>query len=156
MRKKFISILTMLFVFLLSACSNQQAVEKLYAQESPLKIEVFIPESFSANKKETIKVQLKQDGKPLKEADYVHFEIWNQEGSVYYSMESAISEGNGIYSLSKDLDVEGLYFIKVHASNNGSIITPQKQFVVGKLTENDEKFLNKGTKLEIEGHEHHH
>lgn len=148
----------MIFILslLLSACSLKQDVTNLYKQETPLESEIIIPESISANKQETIKVILTQDGKKVEGADYVHFEIWKQDGSVKFDMEQAKEEGNGTYSLSKNFDSEGLYYIKVHASNDGSIIMPQKQFVVGELSESEMKFLQKGKPKQQESHKNHH
>ncbi|MEK4403996.1 FixH family protein [Sporosarcina sp. FSL K6-6792] len=155
--KKNISM-SMIFILslLLSACSLKQDVTNLYKQETPLESEIIIPESISANKQETIKVILTQDGKKVEGADYVHFEIWKQDGSVKFDMEQAKEEGNGTYSLSKNFDSEGLYYIKVHASNDGSIIMPQKQFVVGELSESEMKFLQKGKPKQQESHKNHH
>lgn len=155
--KKNISM-SMIFILslLLSACSLKQDVTNLYKQETPLESEIIIPESISANKQETIKVILTQDGKKVEGADYVHFEIWKQDGSVKFDMEQAKEEGNGTYSLSKNFDSEGLYYIKVHASNDGSIIMPQKQFVVGELSESEIKFLQRGKPKQQESHKNHH
>ncbi|MBO0587481.1 FixH family protein [Sporosarcina sp. E16_8] len=155
--KKSIGIsLILIFSLLLGACSLKQDVANLYKQETPLESEIIIPESISANKQETIKVILTQDGKKVEGADYVQFEIWKQDGSVKFDMEQAEDEGNGTYSLSKKIDSEGLYYIKVHASNHGSIIMPQKQFVIGELSENEKKFLRKGKPKQQESHENHH
>ncbi|WP_226669773.1 FixH family protein [Metabacillus litoralis] len=156
MKSKFFYLLPMLLLLLVSACSNQKDVVKLYPQESPINIDILLPETITVNENTNFKVQLNQAGKALENPDFVHFEIWNQEGTVYHSMEEAVEEGNGIYSLSKELEQEGLYFIKVHASSNGSIIIPQKQFVVGRLTEKNEEFLLKGSKPDVEGHDSHH
>lgn len=140
----------------LTACSGEEDAANLYKQEQPLELNIIIPESFSANHQETIMAVLIQDGKKVKGADYVHFEIWKQDGSVNYGMEEARDEENGTYSLRKSFDSEGLYFIKVHASNKGSIIMPQKQFIVGKLSESDISFLKKGAQIEDGSHENHH
>ncbi|MBM7602850.1 hypothetical protein JOC75_000820 [Metabacillus crassostreae] len=155
MRNKTFYLLPILLLFLI-ACSNQKDVVKLYPQESPINIDILLPETITVNENTNFKVQLTQAGQALENPDFVHFEIWNQEGTDYHSMEEAVEEGNGIYSLSKALEQEGLYFIKVHASSNGSIIIPQKQFVVGSLTEKDEEFLLKGAKPDVEGHDFHH
>nr|WP_186670241.1 FixH family protein [Sporosarcina sp. BP05] len=141
---------------LLSACSLKQDVANLYKQEIPLESEIIIPESISVNKNETIKVILTQNGKKVEGADFVHFEIGKQDGSVKFNMEQAEEEGNGRYSLSKNFDSEGLYYIKVHASNAGSIIMPQKQFVIGELSEGEIKFLQKGLPKQQESHQKHH
>ncbi|MDQ0243260.1 hypothetical protein J2S09_000796 [Bacillus fengqiuensis] len=141
---------------LLSSCSLKQDAANLYKQETPLESEIIIPTSFSANKQETVKVILTQGGKKVEDPDYVHFKIWKQDGSVKYPMEQAEEVGNGMYRLSKDFSSEGLYYIKVHASSDGSIIMPQKQFVVGKLSEKELEFLQKGLQKQEESHEHHH
>jgi len=156
MKKNICMSLLLIFSLLLSACSLKQNVANLYKQEAPLESEIVIPESISVNKHETIKVILTQDGKKVEGADFVHFEIWKQDGSVKFDMEQAEEEGNGTYSLSKKFGSEGLYYIKVHASNDGSIIMPKKQFVIVELSESEIKFLQKGKPKQQESHENHH
>ncbi|MFF2288962.1 FixH family protein [Peribacillus butanolivorans] len=156
MKKNICIFLIFIFIILLSACSLEKDVTTLYKEETPLESEIIIPESFSANTQETIKAVLTQGGKRVVGADFVHFEIWKQDGSLKYSMEQAKEEGNGTYSLRKNFDSDGLYYIKVHASNDGSIIMPQKQFIVGELSESDLKILQKGMHKQEESHEHHH
>ncbi|MBO0998468.1 FixH family protein [Bacillus sp. SD075] len=136
-------------------CSLEKDVTTLYKEETPLEAEIIIPASFSANTQETMKAVLTQGGKKVENADFVHFEIWKQDGSLTYSMEQTVEEGNGTYTLRKNFDSDGLYYIKVHASNDGSIIMPQKQFIVGKLSKSELKFLQKGSQKQ-ESHEHHH
>ncbi|PAD67524.1 hypothetical protein CHH83_18385 [Bacillus sp. 7586-K] len=155
-KKRCILLIVIISTLFLSACSLKQDVEKLYKEEAPLQAEIIIPNNFSANEQEMIKVILTQKGKRVEDADFVHFEIWKQDGSIKYSMEEAKELGNGIYSISKDFDHDGLYFVKVHAGHNGSIIMPKKQFVVGELSESELDSLQKGTQNENEGHEHHH
>ncbi|MFE4143916.1 FixH family protein [Peribacillus sp. YIM B13472] len=155
--KKYICIsLIFIFSLFLSACSLEKDVTNLYKEETPLEAEIIIPESFSVNTQETMKAVLTQGGQMVENADYVHFEIWKQDGSLKYSMEQAKEEGNGTYTLSKNFDSDGLYYIKVHASNDGSIIMPQKQFIVGKLSESELKFLQTGMQKQEESHGHHH
>ncbi|WP_236887988.1 FixH family protein [Cytobacillus oceanisediminis] len=71
-------------------------------------------------------------------------------------MEEADNEGGGVYSISKDFDKDGLYFVKVHAQQGGSLIMPQKQFIVGELSKSDVEFLQKGTGKQEAGQGHHH
>lgn len=145
-----------IFILFLSACSLEEDVATLYKKEIPLELEIIIPETFAANKQETIKVILTQDGKKVKGADDVRFEIWKQDGSVKFNKEQVLEEGNGVYSLSMTFDSDGLYYIKVHARNNGSEIMPQKQFVVGNLSETDLNFLKQGSQKQEGTHENHH
>ncbi|WP_413303809.1 FixH family protein [Bacillus sp. 1P10SD] len=152
---KYIFLLMILSVFL-SACSLRKDAADLYKKETPLKAEIVIPDSFSENKQETIKAILTQGGKKVERADFVHFEIWKQDGTLQYPMEEARNSGNGTYTLSKEFDKDGLYFIKLHAGNDGSIIMPQKQFIVGKLSKSELEFLQKDVPVQNGTQEHHH
>ncbi|KKI88654.1 hypothetical protein WQ54_31085 [Bacillus sp. SA1-12] len=156
MKNKIQPVFVLILSLFLSACSLKEDAADLYQKESPLEAEIIIPETFSNNNQENIKVVLTQDGKKVEGADYVHFEIWKQDGSLHYNMEQAKEVGNGKYALSKDFDSNGLYYIKVHASNNGSIIMPQKQFVVGGLTESELQYLKQDLPKNDAVHEHHH
>ncbi|MGP7815698.1 FixH family protein [Niallia sp. 01092] len=155
MNKWILFMIVCLISIVLSACSLKQDIEKSYKKESPLDANILIPESFAVNKQTTIKIMITQAGKKVEHAEYVQVEIWKQDGSFRSKKESVMEEGNGLYSLKKKFDREGLHFIKVSASNGGSIIMPTKQFIVGKLTESDKKFLQKDAPKQNE-HEHHH
>ncbi|MDN4495251.1 FixH family protein [Ureibacillus aquaedulcis] len=141
---------------LLSACSLKEDAADLYKKESPLEAEVILPDAFLDDQQETIEVLLTQDGKEVNGADYVHFEIWKQDGSLHYNMEPAKAMGYGLYALSKDFHSDGLYYLKVHASSNGSVISPQMQFVVGELSKEELKILQQDLPATEGGHEHHH
>lgn len=155
--KKHIYILLLsIFSLSLSACSLEENVENLYRKEKPLEAEIVIPDSFSENKQETIEVILTQDGSKVEGADFVHFEIWKQDGSLHYSMEEALEIGKGMYLLSKDFESQGLYFIKIHAGNNGSTIMPTKQFIVGELSKSELEYLQKDLENPNQNSEHHH
>ncbi|MDR9800850.1 FixH family protein [Bacillus paralicheniformis] len=152
------NMFTLFFIcsLFLSACSLEQDVADRYKKEKPLESEIILPKSLSAHQKETIKVILTQGGKRVENADFVHFEIWKQDGSVKYPMEQAEEVGKGMYSLTKSFEREGLYYVKMHAKSDGSIIMPQKQFIIGELSESELKFLQKGSQKQKEGHQHHH
>ncbi|WP_080848898.1 FixH family protein [Cytobacillus gottheilii] len=142
--------------FLLSACSLDENVADLYKQESPLEADILIPEYFSKEESELIQVQLTQNGKIVENPDFVHLEIWKQDGSLNYGMEEAENLGDGIFGLSKPFDLDGLYYVKVHASSAGSMIVPTKQFIVGELSQSDLDALQKGIKQEGDTGGHHH
>lgn len=88
----------------------------------PLQAEVSMPEDFSGS--EPIKIYLEQDGHPVEEADFAHVEIWKGDGKIHDEMKEARNVGQGNYTFSRKLSDDGLYYIKVHAGNNGSIIMP--------------------------------
>lgn len=155
--KKVKSVLLICMIgLLLSACSVKQDAANLYKKETPLEAAMEIPQSIKTNDITTIKVLLTQNGEKVVNADYVHFEIWKQDGSIQRNMEAAIEEGNGVYSIQKRIESNGLYFVRVHASNENSIIMPQQQFIVGNLTDSELEYLQKDIIIQEESHQHHH
>jgi len=157
-KKTLLVLLLACFIcLLLSACSLlKQDAASLYKKEAPLEAEIALPASIKANAVAEIKVTLHQNGEEVNNADYVHFEVWKQDGSAERIMEEAEKQGNGVYSIKKILSSDGLYYVKVHASYNDSIIMPQKQFIVGELSEGDLNYLQKNLPKQEENHEHHH
>lgn len=146
-------ILSALF---LSACSLDENVAELYEQKSPLEADIMIPEYFAEEESEQIQVQLTQGGETVENPDFVHLEIWKQDGSLNYGMEEAENLGDGTFGLSKPFDKDGLYYVKVHASSAGSMIVPTKQFIVGELSQSDLDALQNGIKQEGDTGGHHH
>lgn len=147
----------LLSVLLLSACSANPDAASRYEKEIPLIAEVNIPDTLSVHQPETIEIILTQDGKRVPGADFVHYELWSHDGSLRDPMTDAVEVRDGVYTLTKTFDKEGLYFIKLHSGNNGSIIIPQKPFAVGKLSEEELAYLQAGTPTFQEGTtEHHH
>ena len=120
-----------------SGCSLDPNAKKLYKQETPLEAEVIVPELLEPTDDATIQVILTQNGERVDNPDYVHLEIWKQDGTVNYGMKEAHNDGDGQFSLSRNFEKEGLYYVQVHAGSNGSFIMPTKQFIVGELSESD-------------------
>ncbi|MBT2759032.1 FixH family protein [Mesobacillus foraminis] len=144
-------------LLLLSACVQlKDTAATLYEKEKPIEIRIELPDSISKRKPIKITAVLTQDQTTIENAEFVHFQIWKSDGSVNYGMEEAVNEGMGRYSISKQFDTDGLYYIKVHAGSNDSIIMPQYRIVVGYLTEQDLKILQEGQNRQNSMHEHHH
>ncbi|WP_078546383.1 FixH family protein [Litchfieldia alkalitelluris] len=156
MNKNVVVLFFLFFTIFLSACSLEPDVAQKYKQEKPLVADIVIPETFSFTDSSTFKVVLHQDGAVVNGADFVHFEMWNHDGSVNYGMEEVVEVGDGIYQISKAIKSDGLYYIMVHAGNNGSIIMPRKQFVVGELSESELEFLQNGTQMKEQSNGDHH
>ena len=156
MKNNLFVLLICLTGLLLSACSLKEDAAKLYKKETPLEADMEISSPLKADETAIIKVTLTQNGEKVENVDYVHFDIWKQDSSIKISMEEAKNEGNGIYSVSQKIDSEGLYFVKLHASSNNSIIMPQQQFVVGELSESELEYLQRDVKEQEEVHDNHH
>ncbi|WP_101842687.1 FixH family protein [Halobacillus sp. Marseille-P3879] len=154
--KKKIGMSLIFLIVMMTGCSLKQDAASLYKKETPLKAEIIIPESFNANENKEIKVILTQSGQRVPDADFVHMEVWKQDGSVSYRMEEVKNIGDGVYSLSKELESEGLYYAKLHAGNDGSTIVPQTQFVVGELSDSEREALKENSPEQNSNSEPHH
>ncbi|MEI2665417.1 MULTISPECIES: FixH family protein [Rossellomorea] len=150
---KYLSILFL--CTLLGACAPKEDAAELYQQESPLQADITMPDEFSGSG-DPIKIELTQDGKTVDDADFVHVEIWKGDGSFHDGMEETENAGDGIYTFKKDLTEDGLYYIKVHAGNNGSTIMPTLPFAVGELSKADVEALNDHAPAESGNHSQHH
>lgn len=145
------------FLFLgTSACGLREDAATLYKQETPLQVEIKNEPKISANQETEIQAVLAQDGQAVMDADFMHVEIQKQDGTVAVPMEEARNEGHGIYSFSMQFKEDGLYYIRIHAGNEGSLISPRKQIIVGELTEAELELLKQGPKNQGEASGHHH
>lgn len=142
----------------LAGCAVTSDAAQQYAVSIPLSVKFEIPKVLKADQEKQYRfgATLWQDQKAVKEAEYVHFEIWKADGTLRYSMEPADETKPGVYSIEKKLPKEGLYYIKVHASSNGAMIMPTRQFIVGQLSANDLKILQGGAKPAGGSSGHHH
>jgi hypothetical protein len=154
MKKKWNYFSLLILSLMLGACSPNEDAAELYHQESPLQADIAMPEAFSGD--EPFKVSLTQDGQKIDDANFVHFEIWKADGTYHLPMEEAEPAGDGTYTYRQKLTKEGLYYVKVHAGHNGSIIMPTKPFAVGELSKPDVEALNGMAPAESSNHEGHH
>ncbi|WP_445492647.1 FixH family protein [Niallia sp. 03133] len=141
---------------LLNACSLREDSKKSYKKETPLRPEIILPDPYSVQKQETIKIILSLSGGQQEYPDSIQVDIWKQDGSYQNKAEAVQEKGNGIYLLKKSFDLEGLYFLKLTAGSKDSIIMPTKQFIVGRLTESDQEFLRENAPKEKTIEHHHH
>ncbi|GAB6926924.1 hypothetical protein JCM10914A_09070 [Paenibacillus sp. JCM 10914] len=145
-----------LAVLLLAGCSLNPDAADQYHAKSPLIAEVNIPELLSAGQPEVLEIVLTQDGKRVPRADFVHYELWSHDGALRDPMTDAVEIGDGVYTVTRTFEKEGLYFIKLHCGNNHSIIIPQKPFAVGKLSNEELAFLQSETPIYQESDSAHH
>lgn len=156
MKKTSFIVFFLIGLAVLSGCSLRSDAADLYTKESPLQVEVNTPEQLVSGKEIVLQAVLQQEGELLETADFVHFEVWNQDGSVRFPMEEASNAGEGVYELAVEFENDGLYYLEVHAGNNGSLVSPQHQFVVGELSDRELESLQKGPAPAEGAPEHHH
>lgn len=145
-----------LFGVLLTACSVDENAADLYKKEPVLDIDIVLPEPIVQNEPLTYKAVLQQDGKMVEDAQDVQFTFWKNAAPDQREQVTARNEGNGIYSAEKTLEGDGLYFVKVQATANGSTVMPTKQFGVGELTEEEKAALQNQDEHQHHGHDAHH
>ena len=150
------SILVVFLLLSMSACSLREDAAALYKQEAPLEVEIHTEPAVQPGQPTNIKAVLTQQGHKIGNADFVHVEIQKQDGTIVFPMEEANDEGKGVYSLTAIIEESGLYYVRIHAGNNGSLISPRKQIVVGELTDSEIKLLKQGQKMPTEPAAHHH
>lgn len=143
MKKKWLVLLSVC-LFVLSACSVRSDAADMYKQENPLHVKIVMPGSISSDEEITAKVRLTAAGDPLGRADFVHYEIQKQDGSIRLPMEEAEFVEDGIYELQFHVEEEGLYYLDIHAGNAGSIANPRRQFIVGELSAEELEALKEG------------
>jgi len=149
-------LLVILSIFLLTGCSLQDHVEKKYKAEAPIDATFIIPKSMAAHVPQTVQVTLKQNGKMMTNPDYVHYEMWKQDGSMSLPMNEMNEVRDGVYEVTKSFDRDGLYFLKIHAGKQDAQIMPTAQLIVGKLSPSEQDFLQKGAVEPPKDHQHHH
>ncbi|WP_186759665.1 FixH family protein [Planococcus sp. CPCC 101016] len=156
MRKRRLLLLSIFCISILSACSLRSDAADLYKQENPLQVEIAMPDSIAAQETFTMQAVLTEPTASIEEANFVHFEVWKHDHSIHLPMEEATFLGKGVYEMDFQLEEEGLYYLEVHAGNNGSIVSPRQQFIVGKLSEAELNTLKEGPVKEQESSEKHH
>lgn len=142
----------------LAGCAVDSDAAEQYTVVHPLSIKFTIPKDLQpdAKKKQTFEATVWREAKLAQKVDYVHFEIWKADGTVRYSMEPAEETKPGVYTIAKALPKSGLYYVKAHASSEGAMIMPTRQFIVGKLSTQDLKILQGGAKPAGGSSGHHH
>lgn len=156
MKKIHGSLLTVAAVLLLSACSLSEDAANLYKQEVPLQIEAEVPEEVASGETVTFEAKLTQNGEPVDQANFVHFEVRKQDGSIAYPMEEAQAAGGGVYKMETRFKSDGLYLLEVHAGSGDAISNPHYQFIVGELSESELQSLKEGPAPDVESSGDHH
>ncbi|MBU9674455.1 FixH family protein [Planococcus sp. CP5-4] len=143
-------------ILLLSACSVRSDAADLYKQEAPLQILMDVPEEIVPGETAMLEAKLMQNGESVKEANFVHFEILKQDGSIPYPMKEAQEVGEGVYQMEVNFRSDGLYFLEVHAGSGDAISNPHYQFIVGELSDSELESLKEGPGPDAGSSGHHH
>ena len=134
-------LITIVSVFLSACTSPDPNAKNHYYSKAPLAIDIQIPNQFPIETSTKSQARFTQGNQEISHPDFVHFIIWKHDGSMNSGMVEAINEGDGIYSFQTKIPKDGLYYVQVHASYNGELLLPTKQFIVGNLTVSEKQII---------------
>ncbi|MBM7097726.1 MULTISPECIES: FixH family protein [Alteribacter] len=126
-------VLAGVLLFVLAACSDDPLIEEPESAGTGERINVrmLFDDDIQPNEETTLRVEVKQAGEEVDDADEVMFEIW-PHGRSYESTElEAEHEGGGIYASSFTFDEENLFYIqpRVTARDRQSVML--SELIVG-------------------------
>lgn len=145
-----------IIIVILSGCLEKRDETQLYKQESPLLINLDLPESLDVNQLETFAFSLLQNGHPLKEVERLEVQIWNEIESIHYTIDE-FDYKEEQFMFSQTFKEDGIYYLKINATNNGSTIFPTSQLIIGDLSKEEILLLqNREKRKENSNHDSHH
>lgn len=138
-KKRVYIIVLMLLV--LSACSSNQGGKKEQPHDvgslEPIHVEAHIlPEKPEPGIPVTIQAIVTQGKEKVLDADEVLFEIW-KKGQAEHEKILGSHKGEGIYSIEKSFNDNGLYFVISHVTARHMHSMPTTAFAVGKVSEEE-------------------
>ncbi|MBS8263807.1 hypothetical protein DYI25_05035 [Mesobacillus boroniphilus] len=146
---------------LLTACSAGQDAEEESIEKVPelLEVSIITPEKIETNQEITIKAEVIQGEKKVKDADEVKFEI-GKSGQKDHEMIPAHNEKDGTYSIKKTFNEGGSYTIVAHTTANRMHSMPKKEVIVegDELAHDqttDEENGTEGQHSNLEHNDHH-
>ncbi|SFC77185.1 YtkA-like [Bacillus sp. OV322] len=117
-------------LLLVGGCSgNKQEM----AEDMPNMLDVKVtinPEIADVNKTVDFKADIVSNGKRVKKADEVKFEIWNSQINKHTTIEVHPNE-KGDYEIKKTFSAQGTYYIIAHVTAEGMHAMPKKEFTIG-------------------------
>lgn len=152
MRKKVGSMLLIISMMVLAACTNNQEKD---TEPKMLNVELTInPEHAQVNDVVTFEAKVTYGDEAVEDADEVKFEIWRSQSENHETIEVKHSK-DGVYQLEQSFSKEGTYYVYAHVSARDIHNMPKKEFVIGAASEPEEKSTSKSMNDESQ-HNHHH
>jgi hypothetical protein len=155
LKRYFLLFSIIFFLFIVSGCkANSSQSEKNQTPEL-VEVEILVPDKISLNQETLLKARVTQGKQMVDDADDVKFEIWKANSDEKSEMLNGKNDGNGIYSVKKTFDKDGIYYVQSHVTARGMHVMPKKLLIVGNVSEEELKSI-KDHDEQSQGHEHHH
>lgn len=153
-----LSLLNCLLFIIIAGCSFKtvdENAEKKYQQKSTLETVISIPENIKKEEDVILNLSFSKDKKMIKKVDNLVVQLW-EKGSERQLPLTLDESSEGFYQIKTNFPQEGLYYIKINARYNDSIVMPTKQFIVGDYKEYDYEDNDVVHESHHEGHDSHH
>jgi hypothetical protein len=151
MNRLFFSIGLIFALLFVSACTaNTKQSDSESNVTELVEAEIIMPDEISLNQGNVLKVQLTQGEENVEDAEDVQFEIWQANDKENSKMIEAKHENDGIYSVKKTFQEDGIYYVQTHVTARDMHVMPKKQFVVGEVSEEELKALEEENNKQVE------
>ncbi|WP_460318599.1 FixH family protein [Paenibacillus sp. YSY-4.3] len=94
------------------------------------------PEKLNPGEPASIQAKVTQGGEEVTDAKSVTFEVW-LSGSDAHEMLEGTHAGNGVYSIDKTFEQDGVYNVIAHVTARDMHNMPRKQLIVGEVPEDE-------------------
>ncbi|WP_430790998.1 FixH family protein [Virgibacillus flavescens] len=127
-----------IIILVLSACgTNDESKNSTGGEEiKPIEVDLSVPES--ADKGDTVKLEVSvtQADKAVEDADEVEFEVWKDGAKEKNEMIKAKHEGKGVYTAEMTFEENAVYFVQSHVTARDMHTMPKTQIKIGKTDQN--------------------
>lgn len=145
----------MIFMLLvMSACTANTTNPSNTAQL--VGVEILLNEEISPNQATELKVQITQGQENVEDADDVQFEIWRVSGKDPSEMSKAQHEKDGVYSIKKTFQDNGVYYVQAHVTARDIHVMPKTVVIVGDVSEEELNSIKEVPQNKEKNHEHGH
>ncbi|WP_174614271.1 FixH family protein [Virgibacillus ihumii] len=137
MKKMIMLILT---ATVLAACGQSDDTSSSDSEVvQPIRADLNVPEKGDTDETVTFKVTVTQDGKAVKDADEVKFEIWREGSKDDSEMIEANNMKDGAYTVENTFTGKGIYYIQSHVTAKQMHTMPKAKINIGNAQASKDK-----------------
>jgi len=121
----------LLLIILLCGCTAKTAETDESGLPPHLTVHLQLPEQILSNTPSVFSVAVSKSGEPLKNAVKAEFIIWKEGHKESAMTMNAVESSPGVYSITKQINEEGLYVVQSRISSADEQVMPAKRFAIG-------------------------
>lgn len=136
--RQFILFLSLALIFILTGCGSDNKVEGNQQELKVLEVQLELPtDKVNPDEEVSIKAIVTYGDEKVENADEVKFQIWEPGKEDEEENIIADHQGDGVYSIKKSFDHDGVYYIIAHVTAKDMHTMPRKELIVGNATAPD-------------------